>query len=193
MSMLAKLLSCLCNDEEVTTRPNTFSGHSVICHKPRPAQRPSTSPPCGISRSDAMDIINNAIVILRVAEKHGAGLEAQLDDLVRSTGWTEWIAENVLAGIETVLREGKEKMGQAMIVAYDEAAKAADEIFNFAKEHPAVTAGLLTIVAVGILVILAPMIVEALGFAELGPIEGMFITVFSTDRSVGYKLLTRYL
>ncbi|KAK6217823.1 hypothetical protein LQW54_003111 [Pestalotiopsis sp. IQ-011] len=172
MSMLAKLFSCLCNDEGVTTRPNTFSGHPVICHKPKPAQRPNTSIPNSVARSDAMDIISNAIVILRVAEKHGAGLEAQLDDVVKSTGWTEWIAENILAGIETVLREGNEKMGQAMIVAYDEAAKAADEIFNFAKEHPAVAAVLLTIVAVGILVILAPMIVETLGFAELGPIEG---------------------
>jgi len=34
-------------------------------------------------------------------------------------------------------------------------------------------AGLLTIVAVGILVLLAPVVVEALGFAELGPLEGI--------------------
>jgi hypothetical protein len=125
-------------------------------------------------------MIRDALSILRAAEKCGAELEAQLDNLVVSTGWTEWIAENVLAGIETALRDGREKMGQAMAMAYDEAARAADEVFKFAESHPMLAAGLITIIAVGILVIMAPMIVEALGFAELGPLEGESLTLCST-------------
>ena len=61
-----------------------------------------------------------------------------------------------------------------MIDAYDSATDAADRLFQFAKDHPVASAGLLTIVAVGVLVILAPAVVEALGFAELGPLEGSF-------------------
>ncbi|KAK7927859.1 hypothetical protein PG985_004857 [Apiospora marii] len=65
-------------------------------------------------------------------------------------------------------------MGNAMKVAYGRASEAADALFQFTKDHPIATAGMLTIIAVGILVILAPAFVEALGFAELGPIEGSF-------------------
>lgn len=47
-------------------------------------------------------------------------------------------------------------------------------VCEFAKDHPLATAGLLTMLAAGILVYLAPTVVEALGFAVLGPVRGMF-------------------
>ncbi|ETS81176.1 hypothetical protein PFICI_06178 [Pestalotiopsis fici W106-1] len=179
MAGLTTLLSCCRPDGAVSTRNETFSAYTVICDKPRPTKPPRISD----SNAAQRDIINNAIEILRDAEKYGTELEAQLNDLVVSTSWTEWIAENILAGIKAALRDGREKMGQAMTIAYDEAAKAADELFEFAGDHPVLTAGLITIIAVGILVILAPMIVEALGFAELGPVEGSFAALWESTYS----------
>ncbi|KAK3703771.1 hypothetical protein LTR37_014217 [Vermiconidia calcicola] len=41
-------------------------------------------------------------------------------------------------------------------------------------QHPVFAAAIVTVVAIGILVLLVPWVVEALGFAELGPVEGSF-------------------
>jgi hypothetical protein len=120
-------------------------------------------------------IVAEVLSILRTTEKHGVGLTRQLEDAVGAEGWTEWIAQQVLAGLEAVLKEGQEKMGPAMAQAFDSVSEAADKVFQFAKDHPVATAGLLTILAVGVLVVLAPVVVEALGFAELGPVEGTLL------------------
>jgi len=58
-------------------------------------------------------------------------------------------------------------MGKAMKEA---SGKAIDEAVDLAHEHPYFCA----LVAVGVLAILMPWLLEALGFAELGPIEGSF-------------------
>ncbi len=50
--------------------------------------------------------------------------------------------------------------------AYDKAVAAA---VGFARDHPVWT----TLIAIGILVVLLPWVLEGLGFGELGPIEGM--------------------
>lgn len=42
------------------------------------------------------------------------------------------------------------------------------EAYEFSSDHPVYFA----IIALGILVLLAPWALEALGFAELGPVEG---------------------
>jgi hypothetical protein len=60
----------------------------------------------------------------------------------------------------------------ALKEASDKAYAAAAE---FVHEHPVLTAALVTIVAIGILVLLAPWAVEALGFGELGPVEGKYL------------------
>jgi hypothetical protein len=61
-------------------------------------------------------------------------------------------------------------MGEAMKDAVQKSTAAATE---FAKEHPVFC----TVVALGILVLLAPWAIEALGFGELGPIEGMLVVI----------------
>jgi len=158
------ILACLCDAEGQPPAPKyrNTSGPSIIDEKPK------LTPPPRSAESIATEVVS----LLRAAEKGNATIFArQLDDIVGVQGWTEWIAENVVRGIETVIREGKEKLGPVMAEAYEKATAAADAAFAFSKEHPLATAGLLTIVAVGILVVLAPVIVETLGFAELGPVE----------------------
>ena len=60
-------------------------------------------------------------------------------------------------------------MGQGMRDVYDKVAKVVEEVWQFAKDHPVFVA----VVALGILVVLAPWAIEVLGFGKLGPIEGM--------------------
>ncbi|KAJ3050223.1 hypothetical protein HK097_008816 [Rhizophlyctis rosea] len=92
--------------------------------------------------------------------------------MVGAQGWTDSLARKILDGVVTLIQEGGDKMGPAMIDALEKAEEAANALFEFSKEHPEVGIGLLTIIAVGILVVMmAPWVIEALGFAELGPME----------------------
>jgi hypothetical protein len=105
---------------------------------------------------------------LFTAEKPGHDLERHVQGLVRSCGWKQGLAKRILDGLVASLISGA-AMGGAMKEAYDKALAIGSV---FAHEHPVLTAAIATVVAIGILVILAPWAVEALGFGELGPVEG---------------------
>ena len=104
---------------------------------------------------------------LSTAEYNDKHLEKRLQDIVRETGWYENLAAAVLNGLETIVREGA-PVAETMTDAVGKATAAA---IGFAKEHPVFC----TIVALGVLVLLAPWAIEALGFGELGPIEGTLV------------------
>lgn len=76
-------------------------------------------------------------------------------------------------------------MGAAMKEAFDKATNAAKD---FVGEHPVFAAAIVTVVAIGILVLLVPWVVEALGLGELGPVEGEQL---SRCNSISYWLSTR--
>ncbi|OJJ98363.1 hypothetical protein ASPACDRAFT_79838 [Aspergillus aculeatus ATCC 16872] len=59
--------------------------------------------------------------------------------------------------------------------------RASEEAFEFAQEHPVYT----TILALGVFVALMPWVLEVLGFAELGPVEGSFAAWWQS-RYAGY-------
>ncbi|ERF76607.1 hypothetical protein EPUS_04427 [Endocarpon pusillum Z07020] len=107
---------------------------------------------------------------LFTAEKSGHDLDRRVQDIVRSCGWYEGLAKRVLDGLVAAVKSGA-AMGGAMKEASDKATVAASD---FVHEHPVFTAAVAVVVAIGILVLLAPWAVEALGFGELGPIEGSF-------------------
>lgn len=52
---------------------------------------------------------------------------------------------------------------------------------KFVTEHPVLTEVLVTVVAIGILTVLVPWAFEALGFAELCPVEGNVHLPFFTQ------------
>jgi len=98
--------------------------------------------------------------------------DANIASLVHQAGgWSEYLAAKILAALETVLRAGKD-LGPALSAAYERACEAAKGIPGFAADHPLATAVFCTVVALGVLVVLAPYVLEILGFAELGPVEG---------------------
>ena len=100
------------------------------------------------------------------AEKPGVQLERRLDDVVGATGWNweESLAKAILTGLERVIKDGAQ-MAEAMVEAL---ARVTVEAVEWSMEHPVYT----TLIVFGILVILSPWVLEALGFAELGPLEG---------------------
>lgn len=118
------------------------------------------------TKSLAEDILST----LYAADANDEHLVQRLQDVVRETGWYEDLAAAVLTGLENALK-AEAPLGQAMKDAYEKATQIVADVLEFAKEHPVFCA----VVALGILVILAPWAIEAVGFGELGPIEGMCI------------------
>jgi hypothetical protein len=118
------------------------------------------------TKSLAADILST----LYAADTNDEHLTQRLQDVVHETGWYEDLAAAVLTGLENALK-AEAPMGQAMKDAYDKATQVVADVLKFAKEHPVFCA----VVALGILVILAPWAIEVVGFGELGPIEGMCI------------------
>lgn len=120
--------------------------------------------------ADAAHEASRIVEVLRQADKPGAELNRKIkqiygdDDFEISSQWAERLAEYVLAGIEKILKEGQ-SMGTAVKDAMEKAMSAA---VGFAQNHPVYA----TLIALGILALLVPWAIEALGFGELGPIEG---------------------
>lgn len=114
----------------------------------------------------AEDVVNS---ILR-AEKAGAGLKAELEAIVGPYGWKERLAEKVLEKLTIALQGAHDKLGPAVRDAYHRAWDIANDIEGFVIKHPVMC----NIIALGVLAIIAPWVIEALGFAELGPAEGMY-------------------
>lgn len=165
MSILTSILECLTggssSDGSYTSAP---TGSLTDPKREKPSQEQQTD------EALAADILS----ILRTAEKTGPSLQHRLRAAVGTRSWSESIARAVLSGVLDLVQEGRETMGPAMAEALRTAEEAAHDAFQWGKDHPReVVAGLVIIVAVGILVVMmAPWIVEALGFAELGPVEG---------------------
>ena len=106
------------------------------------------------------------------ADDFNPSLGIAIQSLVHEAGgWTEYLMTKVLAALETVLEDGA-PLKQPMQEAFDKVYKATEEFEQFAADHPVVTGVFCTVIAVGILVLVAPYAVELLGFGELGPIEG---------------------
>lgn len=113
---------------------------------------------------DPQDVAAEVIQVLYEAEEKGRDLEYALQDIVWECGWTQNIAIAVLHGLENALKR-EYPMGKALKEAFERSTSAA---IGFAREHPVYC----TIIALGILVALAPWALEALGFGLEGPLEG---------------------
>lgn len=128
-------------------------------------KRPLAHDPCVRPLDEVANEVVNAI--LR-AEKAGARLKADLDSIVGPYGWKEYLAEKVLEKLSAALQGAHDKLGPAIRDAYHKAWSVANEIEDFVIKNPIMC----TIIALGVLVIIAPGVIEALGFAEFGPVEG---------------------
>jgi hypothetical protein len=149
------LLTCL-TGAEPDTSPTPISNEKqtlLTPHEPRTAEQ----------------VGSQVVQAILSAEKGGPSLTRTLNNIVGEYGWTERVASWVLAKLERALNDTAKLQGP-LKEAYDRACEAALAVNGFVQEHPVFC----TVVALGVLVIIAPWVIEALGFAELGPVEGMF-------------------
>ncbi|KAL4745728.1 hypothetical protein BDW72DRAFT_186168 [Aspergillus terricola var. indicus] len=93
-------------------------------------------------------------------------LHKELNDQISTTSWTEALAKATLQGPENAIQAGA-KMAKATA---DAVAQAKEAAVGFATEHPVYA----MLIALGVLAVLTPWVLEVLGFGELGPIEGYF-------------------
>ncbi|KAK7419850.1 hypothetical protein QQZ08_010684 [Neonectria magnoliae] len=145
------------------------SRNDTAAPKPEPNEKPIiTDQPVPYSDDAAGQIVE----ILRTAEASGKELEDRLKQVVSVNGWTENLAKSILHGVEKILKDGA-KASSAMTEAAEKATNTAAE---FAKTNPGytilVTGG--TLIAVGVLVMLIPWVLDALGFCAAGPRLGSF-------------------
>lgn len=169
--MLRVLLPCFPLPKPTTAFPSEKAHHYTIL-----AEEPTSSPvkhaayPTLTTQESASSIVS----AFQNAKEAGPSLDATIQSLVHQAGgWSEYLAAAIVSALITTLEAGSE-MSAPMREAYDKACDAAKVIEGFAAEHPILTTVFCTVVAMGILAILAPYVLGALGFAELGPIEGMF-------------------
>ena len=102
----------------------------------------------------------NILRTLFNADEGGKDLKKRVEDIVGERGWTKDIAKAVLGGIENGLKQSAQ-MGKAIKEAFG---KAINEAVDFAYKH----LYFCVLIAVGVLAILMPWVLEALGFAKLG-------------------------
>ncbi|KAJ9602931.1 hypothetical protein H2200_012711 [Cladophialophora chaetospira] len=109
---------------------------------------------------------NEIVEAMQDAEKTGEELRMKVTDVVKVNNWTESLAKAVLARLDDTIKKGVALKGP-LKEAYDKAVAAA---VGFARDHPVWT----TLIALGMLAILLPWVLEALGFGEAGPVAGRF-------------------
>lgn len=110
------------------------------------------------------------------ADKSGPSLDATIQSLVhKAGGWSDTLAKKIITALKAVIVAGK-PMKAAMQEAVDKASEVVKTVEGFAADHPMATEVFCTVIALGVLVVLVPYVVEWLGFCagfgELGPIEG---------------------
>ncbi|KAH6618496.1 hypothetical protein C7974DRAFT_31173 [Boeremia exigua] len=136
--------------------------------KPRPDEKQALVRSLHIRPLD--EVANKVVNALLRAEKAGAALKDELNSIVGPYGWKEYLAERVLEMLGIALQGAHDKLGPVIRDAYQQAWNVANEIEGFVIQHPVMC----TIIALGVLTVIAPWVIEALGFAELGPLEGSF-------------------
>jgi hypothetical protein len=109
------------------------------------------------------DVAAEIVDKLYSTEKHGDALKAELQGIIQTNGWRESLAEAIFEALELAVRTGR-TMGPALQNAYDRAVEEAKKIEGFVHGNPL----LCSIIAVGIVALLMPWLLEALGFGLEG-------------------------
>jgi hypothetical protein len=128
--------------------------------------RPPTINSVNTNPSRSLESIASDIVTKILTADSIDALHKELSDQISTTSWKEALAKATLKSLENAIKTGA-KMAKAAADAVAQAKKAA---IGFATEHPVYA----TLIALGVLAVLTPWILEVLGFGELGPIEASF-------------------
>jgi hypothetical protein len=115
------------------------------------------------SKQAAQSFVNT----LFAAEKNGPELHQALNDIIQTASLKQYFARVVFETLQKAIETAR-PMGLALGETYKKVCHEIDGIEGFVKDHPIMCA----VIAIGILVVLAPWVIEALGFVEGGILEG---------------------
>lgn len=111
--------------------------------------------------------------VLISAEKPSRNVNVEVQNIVaQAGGWTEYLAVTVLKALQKTLEDTSIMLKGVLKEAYDKGREAAKRLAEFAHDHPLYTAAICVAIALGVLIILSPCIIHALGFGILGPEAG---------------------
>lgn len=92
-------------------------------------------------------------------------LQAELQNTLSAQNWTETLATAILTALTKAL-EISVPMGKAVKEAFEKASK---EVGEWARENPELATLIVVVIALGILVVVMPWVIDALGFKVVGP------------------------
>lgn len=130
-------------------------------------QRPKTANVTQLPDDDAANPADSFVDTLFLAEKNGLELRQTLGGIIRTNSWRQNFAQAVFEALQKAIETAR-PMGDALREIYKNVARVVDGVEGFVKDHPIVCA----LIALGILVLVSPWVIEALGFAEGGILEG---------------------
>jgi hypothetical protein len=132
------------------------------------------------------DATNTFVEILYTIKEGVEKLKEKLGGVLGTVGdWMEEAGEPVVRVFEPAVRQGR-RMTLAVQGAYDRVCEVAKDVGLFIRDHPFFC----TLVVLGILALLTPLIIEALGFAATGPVAGKCM-VLQYDHSLTMSRLLR--
>jgi hypothetical protein len=129
--------------------------------------RPKTTSAIRLEDGDTARAADSLVDTVFLAEKNGIELRQTLEGIIKTNSWRQNFAKAVFERMQHAIETAR-PMGDALREIYEKVACVVDGVEGFVKDHPIVCA----LIALGILVLLAPWVVEALGFAEGGILEG---------------------
>jgi hypothetical protein len=130
-------------------------------------QRPRATRAIRLYDDDVAHAATSFVDTIFLAEKNGIELRRALEEIIRTNSWRQNFAKAVFETLQKAIETAR-PMSDGLREICDKVACVVAGIEGFAKDHPIVCA----LVALGILVLLSPWVIEALGFAEGGILEG---------------------
>ncbi|MCJ1383112.1 hypothetical protein MMC17_006225 [Xylographa soralifera] len=132
-----------------------------------------------LSTQEASGQIVTAILTAKVK---GPSLDSQIKGIIHQAGgWRESLAASIVSAFEQALQKAfelKEALSPIIEDALTKVMQAGRQVKDFAEwfteEHPVWTGVILTVMALGILWLTWPYLLSALGFGEIGIVEGEF-------------------
>lgn len=130
-------------------------------------RRPRIADAIRLPDDDTTQAADSFVDILFITEKNGIELRLTLDEIIKTNGWKQNFARAVFEALQKAIETAR-PMGDALRELYNKVVLVVNDIEGFVKDHPILCA----LIALGILILVSPWVIEALGFAEGGILEG---------------------
>jgi len=116
---------------------------------------------------NAAEIIDFLYTTDRKGKELRDALNSKMNSKMNACGLREELAKALFKAMDIAVREARD-LTPLLKDAKDKIYETIKEIGDFAEDHPIFC----SLIVLGFLVLLMPWVLEAVGFAELGPIEG---------------------